>query len=122
MDNPPSLKKRWELTSEAFERFLANLDADRDRAGEAYERLRLKLVKWFEWERCTFPDERVDNVIDRVCRKLDEGEVIESLERNCAGVARNVVREIRKGPDSKRVDIEEFDQIHDRPNESEGGE
>lgn len=37
------------LTANAFTKLLNRLDADRERAGEEYEDLRLTLVRFFEW-------------------------------------------------------------------------
>jgi hypothetical protein len=55
-------KKRWVITREAFDRMLAELHPDIERAGEQYENIRRKLVKLFEWrgrlsilKRNTFP-------------------------------------------------------------------
>jgi RNA polymerase sigma factor (sigma-70 family) len=117
VDNPPPEKSKWELTRESFEKFLSALHPDCEHAEVEYERLRLKLVKLFEWERTYewshFPDDCVDETFNRVCRKLSEGEVIENVRNYCYGVARNLVRELRKGPDRKKVDLEEYEQVFD---------
>ena len=44
-----SLKGEWVLTQAAFDGLLAMLDSDRDKAGEKYEFIRLKLLKYFQW-------------------------------------------------------------------------
>ena len=41
-------KSEWVLTQAAFDGFLATLDSDRDKAGEKYEYIRLKLLKYFQ--------------------------------------------------------------------------
>jgi len=83
------------LTSEGFERFLALLAAEREAAGEQYELVRLKLVKYFELRMSANPDDLADETIDRVARRLAGGERIESPEvmRYVYGVARNVLLE-----------------------------
>jgi DNA-directed RNA polymerase specialized sigma24 family protein len=83
------------LTSEGFERFLALLAAEREAAGEQYELVRLKLVKYFELRMSAHPDDLADETIDRVARRLAGGERIESPEvmRYVYGVARNVLLE-----------------------------
>ena len=58
------------LGGAAFEQLLSVLDADRDRAGERYEVIRRKLLKFFEWRGCQRPDELADQTIDRVLEAL----------------------------------------------------
>ena len=60
------------LTDESFSRLLAWLDADRDVAGEKYERIRLKLIKIFRHRGSIVPEELADATIDRVSRKVTE--------------------------------------------------
>jgi DNA-directed RNA polymerase specialized sigma24 family protein len=83
------------LTSEGFERFLTVLSADRQSAGEQYEVVRLKLVKYFELRMCADANDLADETIDRVARRLAGGERIASPEvmRYAYGVARNVLLE-----------------------------
>jgi len=83
------------LTAEAFETLLSNLAADRATAGDQYELIRLKLVKYFEVRMCSEPDDLADEAIDRVARRLADGETIRSpdLMRYVYGVARNVFLE-----------------------------
>ncbi|HQR66875.1 MAG TPA: hypothetical protein PLB02_05725 [Thermoanaerobaculia bacterium] len=83
------------LSAEAFEKLLAALGPDRDRAGAAYERIRLKLLRFFEWRQADDPEELADRTMDRVGRKLAEGEVIRESEPAAyvLGVARNILRE-----------------------------
>jgi DNA-directed RNA polymerase specialized sigma24 family protein len=83
-----------DLTRDAFERLLALLDSDRDRAGDRYERVRFKLVRFFEWRGSAFPEELADRTIDRVCRKITEGsEILEDPSGYFYGVARNILKE-----------------------------
>ncbi len=86
------------LTAEGFDRLLALLSADRNTAGERYEIVRLKLVKYFELRMCAAPAELADETIDRVARRLAEGQRIQADEplRYIYGVARNVFHEHRK--------------------------
>lgn len=74
---------------------LAALDPDRALAAEKLLLLRRKLLKFFAWKRTPFPDELVDETLDRVARRLAEGETIRSLDPGVYvhGVARNVLRE-----------------------------
>ena len=75
----PSPKQKWTPTPEAFEKLLARLSSDRNEAGERYEVIRLKLLRFFEWRCCVLPDDRVDETFNRVMRRIDEGQTIENL-------------------------------------------
>ena len=93
MDPTVSLKKEWTLTQQAFDRLLDMLDADHEQAGQKYERIRLKLVKYFEWHGAELPDKEADETINRVARKIDEGAEIQNLNAYFYGVARLVFAE-----------------------------
>jgi DNA-directed RNA polymerase specialized sigma24 family protein len=83
------------LDRDAFEALLAHLDPDRERAGEKYEAIRYRLLRFFICGGAATPDELADETIDRVGRKLVAGEVIriQDVGRYFLGVARNVLRE-----------------------------
>ncbi|MBN1570170.1 MAG: hypothetical protein JXA73_20170 [Acidobacteria bacterium] len=72
MDTPIQPKKEWEITPEAFERFLAWIDPNRDQAGKKYEDIRRKLIKIFTCRGCNCPEELGDETINRVIRKVRE--------------------------------------------------
>jgi len=96
----------WILTEEAFARFLAYLDPDKERAGERYEALRLTLVKFFDWRGAHFPEECADESFNRVVRKIDSGEEIRDITTYCNGVARMIFLESTRGPEHKRVSLD----------------
>jgi DNA-directed RNA polymerase specialized sigma24 family protein len=102
------LKRDRALTPQAFDKLLAWLDADRERAGQRYEEIRNRLIKFFEWQGCAYLEEQADETIDRVARKIDEG--VEVLATNpyiyFAGVARNVLREYWRHPERGAEDLE----------------
>lgn len=83
------------LTREGLEALLAYLDPDRERAGEKYQQIRQRLVKLFECRGAASPEEHADETIDRVARRLAEGEQVRSRDPAAYfhGVARNVLRE-----------------------------
>lgn len=66
------MKTEWALSPEAFDAFLAWLDADRDSAGEKYEKIRRALIKDFVLRECIDPEALADEAIDRVIRDLPE--------------------------------------------------
>lgn len=81
-------KTVWTLTPEAFERLLARFDSDREHAGQKYEILRRKLLEFFEVRGSCTPAEHADETLNRVARKIVEGEKIENLDKYCYGVAK----------------------------------
>lgn len=111
MNPPVSLKKNWVLTQEAFDRLLVSLDADRERAGQKYERMRLKLVKYFEWRGIASPDGEVDETINRVARRIQEGAEIQNLNAYFYGVARIVFTELLKVRTRERQELDPSDAV-----------
>lgn len=69
-------KQKWEPTAETLQKFLALLSSDYEEAGKVYEKLRTKLIRFFEWRGCASADILADQTFDRVLRKLDQGEII----------------------------------------------
>jgi DNA-directed RNA polymerase specialized sigma24 family protein len=108
-------KARWRLSPVAFDRFLASLDADRDLAAERYEQIRSKLVRFFEWRGCRFPDEHADDTFNRVMRKLDEGEELRDVGTYCYGVARLVLLEALKMQDRENEALDRFHVVAAAP-------
>lgn len=96
MDSPNPSKKEWVLTEEALNCFLARLDSDRDLAGAEYEKIRLKLERYFLWRQTPQPDIDSDDTINRVARRMLEGENIYNLNAYIYGVARIVAFESLK--------------------------
>jgi DNA-directed RNA polymerase specialized sigma24 family protein len=101
----------WELTEEAFAKFLACMDPDPARAGEKYEALREALVKFLDWRGAPFPEELVDETFNLVARKLEEGEPIRDLPAYCHGVMRLIFLQSLQHPGNKRVGLEELSRI-----------
>jgi DNA-directed RNA polymerase specialized sigma24 family protein len=83
------------LDGAAFERLLEVLGPEREQAARHYEELRRNLLRFFEWRGCADPPALTDEVIDRVARRLVEGETIRATDPGgyFLGVARNVWRE-----------------------------
>jgi len=90
-------KKDWTLTKEAFERLLDSLDANRERAGEKYENVRRKLIEFFEARGSNSPADHADQTINRVARRLDEGEGVKDISAYSYGVARLLLKETLRG-------------------------
>jgi len=100
--------KILDLSEESFFRLLARLNADPMLAGEEYEKLRARLIYFFERKGCRTPAELSDETINRIARKVEEGIEIEDVFKFSYGVARLVLLEHWRDP--KR----EWDQLDQR--------
>lgn len=83
----------WSLTERALERLLERLGSDRDTAGRKYHALRARLVDFFDWKGTKRPEVAADETLDRVARRVDEGEPVDRVEAYAFGVARLVFLE-----------------------------
>ena len=84
-----------EISSEAFEKLLQRLSPDRATAGERYEEMRWKLVKFFECNLCALPEDLADQALDRLIYRLSHEE-IQEIATFVWGIARNLVQEARR--------------------------
>lgn len=92
-----TVSKSRELSREALEKLLQLLDpADPERAARAFDALRRRLVRLFEWRGSRFPEDLTDETIYRVARRLEEGVEIRSDDpfRYFCGVAHLVFKEV----------------------------
>jgi DNA-directed RNA polymerase specialized sigma24 family protein len=85
--------KQWTLSQSSFDIFLTRLDPEREQAGQKYEAIRTRLVKFFEWRACQFADDLADETLDRVVRKVNAGEQINDYLNYTYAVARLVYLE-----------------------------
>jgi hypothetical protein len=72
-----SSRKGRELTPEAFTKLIAILGSDPETASEKYEQLSGRLLKFFECHGSFISDELADETLNRLARKIGEGEEIE---------------------------------------------
>lgn len=98
----------WRVTQSAFDRFLELLGPDRDLAGERYERMRAKLIRFFEWRGCPDPEAGADETMSRIMKKLEAGEEIRDVHTYCYGIARLVSLELYKRQHRERNAIREI--------------
>ena len=96
------------LTRESLEKFLNCLDEDWERAGEKYLTVRLSLIRFFEWRGCVFSEDHADETIDRVARRINQGEEIRNLRGYIVGVARFLLKEIIKQQEKHRTSLRHF--------------
>ena len=111
VNSPRSTRTEWVLTGEALGRLLGSLDKDVEVAGEKYEVIRRKLVKFFDWRGAHFPEECADETINRVIRKLESGEAIRDIPTYCAGIARLVFLETLKKFDHSRISLDDLGPV-----------
>lgn len=94
---------RAELNQSDFDRLLESLHPDRQRAGEEYEKLRYRLILFFDRRGSSDAHTQADVALDRVARKLQE-ETVRDLVGFCYGVARNLLLEELHKPAAVRLD------------------
>jgi RNA polymerase sigma factor (sigma-70 family) len=105
----PIIRKiEWVINEAAFGGLLALFDADAERAGEKYELMRSKLIRFFRGRGCRASHELADEVMNRMARRVDQGEEIrtETLVGYFYGVAHNVLRESQRNPETNFSSLE----------------
>jgi DNA-directed RNA polymerase specialized sigma24 family protein len=95
---PDTAPKDWakELNEEAFKMLLAALQSATGDGTAEYLKLRRKVVKFFEFNRCQFADDFADVVMDKTADRLYEKGHIENIQGFVYGVARRVLLEVRR--------------------------
>jgi DNA-directed RNA polymerase specialized sigma24 family protein len=112
----------WTLTQEAFDKLLVTLGGDRDSGSEKYLEIRNNLTRFFEWRGCSFPEDHADETINRVAKKIDEGEELQNPAGYAMGVARLVLLEILKGRQREQSALNEVAAAGDVYVEPDEGE
>lgn len=103
-------KAKWTLTQTAFDKLLSGFSSDRDEAGAQYELTRRKLVRFFEWRGVELAEDRADETLNRVARRLDEGQIVDNVQRFALGVARMVFKEVIKERERAPVPLDDAPQ------------
>jgi DNA-directed RNA polymerase specialized sigma24 family protein len=90
------MRREWDITQDAFDKFLTWLDPNREQAGAKHEEVRRKLMRFFAcrgWQ--SEGEELADETINRVIIKMRD--LADSYVGDCLpyflGVARNVHHE-----------------------------
>ena len=115
-------RKKWTLTQEAFDRLLVALGGDRDSAAQKYLEIRSNLVRFFEWRGCSFPEDHADETINRIAKRVMEGEEILNYSGYAVGVARLLLLEINKGRQREQLALAEIGQASEAYEEKDDGE
>ncbi len=88
-----SVRTRWQLTPEGFDKLLDSLGPDRQAASREYESLRRWLIGLLTWTGGHDPESLADIVLDRLAKRLSEGEEIANLKAWVRVAARRVLQE-----------------------------
>jgi DNA-directed RNA polymerase specialized sigma24 family protein len=97
-------RSEWSLTREAFDKLLAAFSQERDEAARQYEALRKRLIRFFEWRAIPLADDRVDETLNRVARRIDQGEQVDNVVAYAYRVAYLVFLETLKEPELVDID------------------
>jgi DNA-directed RNA polymerase specialized sigma24 family protein len=84
------------MTEPAFKKLLGAFADNEDEAGREYERVRIKLMRVFEWNGVGPADELADQAFNVVARHLEKGKEIDNLIGFIVGVAKVIAGEVRK--------------------------
>jgi DNA-directed RNA polymerase specialized sigma24 family protein len=106
-------RQRWTLNQEAFDKLLVAFDLDRETAGQKYLQIRNNLTRFFEWRGCSFPEDHADETINRMAKRVAEGEAILNHSGYAMGVARLLLLEINKGRQREQSALAEIGSAPD---------
>src|SRR5215510_758112 len=101
-------RQKWALNQEAFDKLLGAFDVDRETAGRKYLEIRNNLTRFFEWRGCSFPEDHADETINRMAKRVVEGEEILNHSGYAMGVARLLLLEINKGRQREQAALAEI--------------
>ena len=116
--DPPDAAKsyaEWSLTREAFDKLLAAFSPDAEQAAEQYEALRSRLIRFFEWRNVPLADDRGDEVLNRVARRIDDGQQINNVFAYAYRVAYLVFLETLKEPELIEIDRQTISGLTTEP-------
>jgi len=123
VDGEGTARQKWTLTQEAFDRLLVALGGDRDSAAQKYLEIRTHLMRFFEWRGCSFPEDHADETINRIAKRVAEGEEILNYSGYAMGVARLLLLEINKGRQREQQALAEIgtssEVYEEEPDDSE---
>lgn len=83
---------------------LAAFSPDAQQAAEQYEALRRRLIRFFEWRCVPLAEDRVDEVLNRVARRIDDGQQVKNVVAYAYRVGYLVFLEALKEPELIDID------------------
>jgi RNA polymerase sigma factor (sigma-70 family) len=96
----------WTLTPQAFERLLGRLAAEPEAGAREYDAIRRKLALFFAMRGAPAAEELADESLDRLARRLDEGEPVDNVRAYVIGVAKRVLMEEAKRRGRERTYVD----------------
>ncbi len=98
-------RKLKDIRQADFDRLLAWLDPNPERAGELYEKIRWRLIAVLASRGCSVPEDLADETIDRVARRVGDIEATYVGDKSIyfLGVMNNVHHEYLKRPALPRL-------------------
>jgi DNA-directed RNA polymerase specialized sigma24 family protein len=98
-------EEKWVLTRDALDKLLEHFSPDREEAARQFEVMRTKLIRYFEWQSSPSPEDETDITMNRVARKIEEGQTIFNLPGYFRSVAYLVFLEaIRRNRTSQTLE------------------
>jgi DNA-directed RNA polymerase specialized sigma24 family protein len=116
------VRQKWALTQDAFDKLLSTLSSDRETAGARYLEIRNNLTRFFEWRGCSFPEDHADETINRVAKRVADGEEILNTAGYAIGVARLLLLEINKGRQREHAALAELGTASEAYTQDDDGE
>src|SRR5215813_10489090 len=113
LDGQDHARQKWTLTQDAFDRLLIAFGGNRESGSEKYLEIRGNLTRFFEWRGCSFPEDHADETINRIARKIEEGEQILNPQGYAMGVARLLLLEILKSRQREQSALNEISAAPD---------
>jgi DNA-directed RNA polymerase specialized sigma24 family protein len=89
-------RPKCSLTETGFNKLLFSLSPEREYSGERYLHLRRNLIRFFEARGFGSAEEAVDEIYNRLARKLEAGASIQNINQYAYGMARMLVCELRR--------------------------
>src|SRR4029434_3909531 len=102
------VRQKWTLDQEAFDKLLLALGDDRDSGGQKYLEIRSNLIRFFEWRGCPFPEDHADETINRMAKRVAEGEGVLTPSGYAMGGARVRVLESVKSRKREQAALTEM--------------
>ena len=122
MSNATLTQQKWSLTQDSFDGLLRCLSENRDEAAEKYLEIRRNLLRFFEWRGCAFPEDHADETVNRVARKISQGEQLQNPMAYFVGVARLLLLEVQKAHAKQSQALSEMAYVAVEPVDSSDNE
>jgi len=93
---PKKRKPKWIVNEAAFNNLLACFSPDRGEAIVQYDRAYRKVLRYFEWRSVVTADQCADETMDRVARRISEGQKIDKMMPYIFVTAHHIHQEVLK--------------------------